>query len=53
MVSNVECKTSTTGHSYLFYMVGSAETGGEQWLSDGTPEGTRPVKTPSGEKTEL
>ena len=48
-VSNVECKTSTKGDPRLFYLVGTEATGTTHWVSDGTPEGTRPVESSKAE----
>ena len=51
-ISSLECKRSTAGETVLFFTVGTADEH-EQWLSDGTPEGTRPVNRPIGESPRL
>jgi len=40
-ISKVECRTSTAGVSLLFFSVGERDQPEVQWVSDGTPEGTK------------
>ena len=54
-ISSLDCRQSTTGASLLFFVVGTASDHVE-WISDATPEGTRPMeqaRTEPSRKEEL